>query len=451
VGDGGPGVIMSVSPSQVTVNPGGTATVIVTLSLDPALMTRPHTHDPTVSETAPFTSRHWLSEESGYVTLTPTAPGPGSTVLRVPVYAAPRPASAMSAATHLIPVSSLSGTTSIPLSGTEVYTGPVFPYDETSLVSAFELHTTSAHQAHPTPDYNAADLWYVGMANTYAQTNDLSTANLYVGISTYGEWSSLSDPVRFDVYFDVDQDGFADYRLWNESLSHLFFGSPSDEFFVFLDNLNTPSSAYDNVEGFVNVFPPVAASNFPDTVVFQSNVLFMPLQVSHIAELTAGNARFDYWVAGWYKDQLVDVSPIRTVDVESVGLDVTGGATFWGASLYDDWDGAAIDVAYNLALYTRQNLPCVLLLHHHNATPNTRAETVCFTINRGAGDDEGVGTEETSAAAAPEGIEGVTELPATGYTPAEAPANARSYSIPLWLIGVLALLLIITGRVWLRQ
>ncbi|MBN1563805.1 MAG: S8 family serine peptidase [Anaerolineae bacterium] len=449
VGDGGAGVTMSHSPAQVTVNPGRTATIIVTLDVNPALMTRPHTHDATVGEALPFTNRHWLSEESGYVTLTPTTQGAGSTLLRVPVYAAPRPAAAMHEATNVIPVTDVTGTAAIPLTGTEVYTGPTFPYDETSLVSAFELHTTSANIAHPAPDYNAADLWYVGLANTYAQTSDLNTTNLYFGIATYGEWSSLSDAVRFDVYIDVNQDTIADYRLWNDSLANLFFGDPSDEYFVFLDNLNN-GVGFDNVEGFVNVYPTLGAANFPDTVLFQTNVLFMQLQVAHIPELTAGNAQFDYWVAASYKDQVVDVSPIRTVDVESVGLDVTGDATFWGASLYDDWQGATIDVTYDLALYTTTTLPCVLLLHHHNAA--ARAETVCFTRNTtGGGDtdqDTSANVTSTTATSATD-IASVTELPATGYARTEPSPAARP--VHGWLIEALALLIMIAGGVLVKR
>ena len=68
-----PGAAYSVSPALVTLAPGASATVNVTLSVDAAL-TR-HTHDPTVSETqvgdGTDWGRQWQSEASGYLTLTP--------------------------------------------------------------------------------------------------------------------------------------------------------------------------------------------------------------------------------------------------------------------------------------------------------------------------------------------------------------------------------------------
>jgi subtilisin family serine protease len=68
-----PGVTYSASPAVVTLSPGATATVNVTLAVDAAL-TR-HTHDPTVSETqvgeGEDWGRHWQSEASGYLSLTP--------------------------------------------------------------------------------------------------------------------------------------------------------------------------------------------------------------------------------------------------------------------------------------------------------------------------------------------------------------------------------------------
>jgi hypothetical protein len=51
-----------------------------------------HPRDATMAPTQGANPRYFMSEETGYVTLTPTS----GTPLRLPVYAAPRPASNMS-------------------------------------------------------------------------------------------------------------------------------------------------------------------------------------------------------------------------------------------------------------------------------------------------------------------------------------------------------------------
>ncbi len=380
IGDGGPGVTMTVSPTSVTVTPGGTATLTVSLTVDPAAMTRPYTHDPTVGEMYPIIWRYWLAEEAGYVNLTPTAPGPAT--LRVPVYAAPRPSATMSAAVNPVMAPGTSGTVNIPLTGTDVFTGPMQPYDEMSLVSAFELMQVSASQGSLSGMQNSADLQYIGLATDYlTQGSNLSNTQLYFGFSTYGEWSTLAEPTRFEVYIDPDQDGVSDYMLWNGTVLGTFFGlTPSDEFIVFLDNLNTPGIAIDDVETAINGYAPSGPLGNPNTVAFQNNVVFLPLYASDIAEFVPGDTTFNFWVASYYKDELVDLSEVMTYDIEATGIDLASGATFWGLTLYDDWDGVAIPVTYDWTQYAGLNPPCILLLHHHNI-PGTRAEPVCLTVD----------------------------------------------------------------------
>jgi uncharacterized repeat protein (TIGR01451 family) len=365
VGNGGAGVTVSVAPAQITLGPGETRTLTVTLAVDPDAMTRPYTHDPTVMEIFPFFYRHWLAEESGYVTLVPTDLNT-AVELRVPVYAAPRPSSMMNAATTSIAAPGLSGTTSIDLVGTDVHTGPQHPYDETSLVSAFELSFVSPSRT--TGIRAAADLRRVGITSDYqANGNNLAVTQLLFGIETYREWSSLSDTVQFDIYFDLNQDGTAEYRAWNGNITRGFFGFfDSDEFVVFLDDLATSDEA-DELENFVNFYAPIRSQATPNTVVFQNNVVFLPVQVS----------QFDYWIASRYKNQPVDLTPVMTYNIETSGIDLSSSATFWGATLYDDWDGTAIDINYDWSQNAGPNPPCILLLHHHNV-PGTRAETVCL-------------------------------------------------------------------------
>jgi subtilisin family serine protease len=66
-----PGVSYSVAPAQVTLAAGAAADVNVTLTADASKMK--HSHDPTMSETQVLDARHWISDASGYLTLSASA------------------------------------------------------------------------------------------------------------------------------------------------------------------------------------------------------------------------------------------------------------------------------------------------------------------------------------------------------------------------------------------
>lgn len=440
IGDGGPGVVMSVSPAQITVGPGATATLTVTLTVDPARMTQPYTHDPTVGEIFPLYFRHWLAEESGYVTLTPVVTG---AVLRVPVYAAPRPAATMQAAAPtLLLTGQQAGTAHIMLTGTDVYTGPNQPYDETSLVSAFTLWDTSPALPGLTGFQPSADLHHLGVASSYLAVGaNLSATWLFFGISTHGEWASLATTTtEFEIYIDVDQDGTADYQL-----GHFGFAGGADSYLTYVRDLTTGTVS---VQDFVNYNIPIGAFNLPNTALFQTNVAFFPMSVAAIAELVPGDATFDFWVAGWYNQELIDLSGVMTYNVEALGLDLASGAAPWGATLYNDWDGATVDVAYDWAQYAGPSPACVLLLHHHNV-PGMRAETVCFQP-----EDEPTPNADTPVGPAADATSPTPEadlLPATGYSPPAEPAQTGSQYLPhgLW-IGLAIGVTIMVGALWRR-
>jgi len=70
-----PGVSYSITPARVTLAAGASTAVKVTLTADASKMK--HTHDPTVSESQLQDSRHWISETSGYLTLSKPAANAG--------------------------------------------------------------------------------------------------------------------------------------------------------------------------------------------------------------------------------------------------------------------------------------------------------------------------------------------------------------------------------------
>src|SRR6185436_20689780 len=76
----------------ITVPAGGSTTFTVQLDANAAAMK--HVRDATMAAAQGANPRYYMSEETGYVTLTPST----GTALRLPVYSAPRPASNMSTA-----------------------------------------------------------------------------------------------------------------------------------------------------------------------------------------------------------------------------------------------------------------------------------------------------------------------------------------------------------------
>uniref|UniRef100_UPI003566C8EB S8 family serine peptidase n=1 Tax=Actinotalea sp. TaxID=1872145 RepID=UPI003566C8EB len=126
------GATISVSPSSITVPPGKSRTVTLTLRADPSTLAKEI--DPT-SESAYFgggVPREFVSSVSGRLVLT----APDGSTLRVPVHAAPKLVSEMSADPVALGPGESTGTLS--LSGRGVSSG-----GWTSLVAPFDLVATS--------------------------------------------------------------------------------------------------------------------------------------------------------------------------------------------------------------------------------------------------------------------------------------------------------------------
>ncbi len=150
-----PGVSFSFpNGTGLTVPANGSVTFPVRLTADPSAMR--HTMDPSISTASESLPRAWLSEEDGYVTLTPASGSP----LRVPIYAAVRPASTMAALQSTVGLSGSSGVATVDLVGKGIATGTAYPTDVLSLVSAFEL-------VEDNPDPATSDARYLGVATDY--------------------------------------------------------------------------------------------------------------------------------------------------------------------------------------------------------------------------------------------------------------------------------------------
>jgi len=143
-----PGIAFSLPDgNSITIPADSTVEIPVQMAADASQMD--HTREATVAATQPAPSplaglgslsRHWLTEESGYVTFSQS----GTLKLRVPVHLTSRPAATMSAPDTIVTSGAPTGATTIPLSGDDVCTGTLgsgptctgsFPNDEVSLVT----------------------------------------------------------------------------------------------------------------------------------------------------------------------------------------------------------------------------------------------------------------------------------------------------------------------------
>src|SRR5205823_8741248 len=126
--------------------------------------------------------RQWLTESAGYAVFTPTDSSP---TLRVALYTAPKPVSAMhTTATNFVVAKNSSGTVSLPLAGTGVNTGSNygFGFDILSLVKPLELQYRGTG---PSTDPNV--LRYVGVTSDFAVNNASGDWVFTFGLEGFGD------------------------------------------------------------------------------------------------------------------------------------------------------------------------------------------------------------------------------------------------------------------------
>jgi uncharacterized repeat protein (TIGR01451 family) len=377
-----PGVSFSLpGGNTITVPAGQAATLDVQMDANAAQMD--HTKDPTVASTqaapSPLNSlgnlsRHWLTEASGYVTFSMG----GQPKLRMPVYIAPRPASTMQGAGTIATGGAPTGSTTIPLSGSDVCTGTLgagpactgtFPTDEVSLVTPFELQAVHARDT-TLPDY--ANVQYGGVAY------DTATNLLMFGVSTWGDWSSPTD-VAFNIYIDNNSDGTYDRILFNSNpgtmASSLFgqTGVGQDSFISSIFNIATSGVS---IGTFVNRQSAAAI----DSALLRNNVMFLTATPAQLG-LPGGTTNFRYRIETCPGIQPL-CGPLTSSHLDSVSgpfswnyAAASQGLNFGGANLAQDLNGASLPITWNQANLTANGSLGALLLHHHNAQ-GTRAQPI---------------------------------------------------------------------------
>ena len=380
-----PGASYSVSPNQVTVAAGQSATVTLTLTIDPTKLTK--TRDATVDATQSGLPREFLADASGRVVFTP---GDASPALRVPVYSAPRPASTMTQPAALDMPTGAVQTASLPLSGGGVHQGTGSAAIQ-SLVAGFELQATSGvlpacggavtSGCIHASDENSADLKYVGTTSNAPELQAAGDNPLaggcnadgqcgleYFAISTQGPWHTAATQNEYDIYMDTNGDGNPDYIAFNTRLS----GTD-----IMVANLFKVSTGKVIDTELIN-----DRFGDTDTALFDSDTLVMPVWLPALG-VSVGHSRITYGVVtfGSFTGNPVDsvgfTSDLSAFD-NSLSTDVLNpGVAVFGtfdpsssALLYADMPGTSLTVRRDSAAYAADHGKGVLMVHFHNVVGN---------------------------------------------------------------------------------
>lgn len=385
-----PGVTYSVSPSTVTVQPRQTATVTLTLRIDPTKLTK--TIDPTVERATGGLPRQYVADASGLVTF--TNDDPAGTDLRVPAYAAPRPASVMTQPASLSLPGGAVSKALLPLTGAQVQQGSGAARIQ-SLVAGFELQaksgvlpkcsTTVTEGCWETPSQRVADLKYVGATSDANQLkaigqNPLTDGEAYFALTTQVPFRHPTSPQEYDIYVDSTGDGEPDAVVFTTRVAAAT--SDTDIMVTAVENLET---------GDVELGDALNASlGNTDTAIFDSDTFVLPVPLALLPGLTASKSRIKYAVFtydGYHGGSLDNVGDFNdagkivgglTMDVLHPGVSVAG--SYNGTSsplLFEDSPGTVLAVTRNNAAYAADRGQGALIVHFHNAV-GSKAQLVSF-------------------------------------------------------------------------
>lgn len=373
--------------NSITVQANSSANVVIRLTASADAVR--HVRDASVaalqnsSEFGQTFPRHWLTEESGLVTLTPT--GGAGNGLRVPVHAIVRAASQMSGPSS-IAFSGATDSIEIELSGQGILHPDAIPTATRSIVTAFEL-AASSPLAPLNPKFDPkisrnADLKYVGISTDVAavlsEGGTVNDSALYFAIATHGDWSTPNaGEVEFDVYIDSDNNpatgnsaGF-DYVVYTANLAN--GQDPTDILYSYVAQYNPATNTFDAINALAtNELEP----DERDSALFNNNVLVMPVLVADLAPGT--NTVIRYQVKSYNREYAeynipVDVTEPLIYNLDKPGIDFTFGLL--GIPWWPSQPGYTVPAVYNRANYQANKSQGILFLHHFNAQ-GTRAQAI---------------------------------------------------------------------------
>jgi subtilisin family serine protease len=395
-----PGVSFQVTPAAITLGPAASTTLTVKLVVtNPAALTK--TRDATVAPALDFgpqignLAREFLADASGRLELTPAGgyAGPG---LRVPVYAAPRPASTMTQpALVALPGSGVQvGGMTLTGKGLKQGAGATAV---NSYSAGFELQATSGvapNCASPgddgcihIADDRSADLKYVGFTSDSPLVSSLGFSPItqgqaYFAITTQKPWRTPAGPQEFDVVIDTNNDGTPDAVLYNTRLG------TTDIFLSELVDITNPNNPFIRDDELIN-----DRLGSTDTALFDSDTMLLPLWPAALGTggdgtlpplpgFDSAHTRIHYGVASFSESGLVDSVGVdgttgllnaarMTVDVTHPAVEVTkvpdiGNVQTTGLILNPDQNGTALTVRRDVTAYNTDHATGMLMVHFDN-------------------------------------------------------------------------------------
>jgi subtilisin family serine protease len=403
-----PGVSYQVTPSSLTLAPAATTTVTVKLVVsDPATLTK--THDATVDTTLDVGAssplpREFLADASGRIDFAPTD-GYAGPALRVSVYSAPRPASAMGEHSTLSFARSGVQSASMTLSGHGLKQGAGASAIR-SYMAGFELQATSGSApvcASPNDDGcvhissdRSADIKYVGFSSDSPVVKSLggdpfADGQAYFAITTQKPWRTAAGSQEFDILIDTNNDGTPDAVLYNTR-----FGS-TDIFLSELLDITDPSHPFIRDDELIN-----DRLGDTDTALFDSDTMVLPLWPAALGTangdpalpgINSTHTRIHYGVVSFSQSGMVDAIGVdpnsglltahrMTVDATHPGIevyklpDITTPHTV-GLILNPDLNGTAVTVRRDVTAYNTDRATGMLVVHFHN-TVGSKANVVAL-------------------------------------------------------------------------
>ena len=386
-----PGVEYTVDKPSVKLTPRGIAKVQVTLKItDPKALRK--VMDPTMSATQAGLARQFVADASGRVVFTPKS---GATVpLRVSVYSAPKPVSAIKTpnSVKFTPgadqaVLNLGGRGFDQGTGAQQYRSlisvlelqaesPQLPECDAGTVSECTLNRTA----------QGGDLRYISAASTAPLAKiqgEPENALVAFGLSTWSNWANLGSNTAPFVDIDTTGDGQPDFETFVTK------ATSSDVWLSVTVSLTQPGFPTVDVQAVNGQLGNV------DTNVFDSNVIVLPVSVAALGiDPNAASHRISYTVgvSGFYTapattNGLIDFwgSPL-SFDVLAPGYSVQGGGD--PALAFAAKAGTALVVNRNAASAAADGALGLLALEHHNATGD-RTSVVKVDAAAGARPDPG--------------------------------------------------------------
>ncbi|WP_431680650.1 S8 family serine peptidase [Kitasatospora sp. KL5] len=364
-----PGASFGITPSRVTVEPGGTARVTVTLRVPGSLGRTP---DPTLALTQAGHARSYRGELSGRLLLTPA--DTALPQLRVPLFAAPRAASDLTAGPLLASGRATGSLLALAGSGAPTSGGA-------GLLSAF-VHggeaarwpdcATAGEQDDicvERPGERTANLRYAGAASDAPAHGDpIAEGTLYLAAAL---WEPAASPVGlFGVRASLDTDG--DGRTDAIVAAHRLRGS--DVLVARTTDARTGKE--------LDVQPLNARWGDTDTGLLDGDAVVLPVRLSALPGLRPGasTVRYALWtgqvVPGTPTEQdvlgsigLTGGRPTLSLDVLHPALDIRDGVNGPAAVAVAERPGSVLQV-------TRAAAGARLLLLHHLNPDGRRAEVV---------------------------------------------------------------------------